>query len=82
MRFGDLVTTSERVGATRSRKEKISHLAACLRGLRPDEVRGIIEHHGLETSEVTGVSFNPISGRWRLSSDSSVNYMLLAAKGA
>ncbi len=50
------------------------------RFLRPDEVRGMIEHHGLETNEVIGVAFNPITGRWRLSSDSSVNYMLRAAK--
>jgi len=52
------------------------------RFLRPDEVRGMIGHHALETSEVTGVTFNPITNRWRLSSDSSVNYMLLAVKRA
>jgi len=52
------------------------------RFLRPDEVRGMMERHGVETSEVIGVAFNPIAGRWRLSSDSSVNYMLLAVKAA
>lgn len=52
------------------------------RFLRPDEVRGMIERHGLESREVTGVSFNPIADRWRLSGDSSVNYMLLASKEA
>lgn len=48
---------------------------------RPEEVRDMIERHGLKTREVTGVTFNPIANRWRLSSDSSVNYMLLAVKG-
>ncbi|CAG1772630.1 Ubiquinone biosynthesis O-methyltransferase [uncultured bacterium] len=52
------------------------------RFLRPDEVRGMIDHHGLETIEVTGVTFKPIANCWRLSSDSSVNYMLLAKKVA
>jgi len=50
------------------------------RFLRPDEVRGMIEAHDLDFSKLTGVSFNPITGRWRLSGDISVNYMLLAAK--
>lgn len=50
------------------------------RFLRPDEVRGMIEAHDLDFSETTGVSFNPVTGRWRLSGDISVNYMLLAAK--
>ena len=34
----DLVVTSERVGATRSRTEKLAHLATCLRSLEPDEI--------------------------------------------
>ena len=34
----DLVVTSERVAATRSRTEKLAHLAACLRALEPDEI--------------------------------------------
>ena len=50
------------------------------RFLRPDEVRCMIEAHDLDFSELTGVSFNPVTSRWRLSGDTSVNYMLLAAK--
>ncbi len=50
------------------------------RFLRPDEIRSMIESRGLEINGLTGVSFNPVSGRWRLSRDVSVNYMLLAAK--
>ena len=41
----------------------------------------MIGRNGLDTGEVVGVSFNPIANRWRLSNDSSVNYMLLATKG-
>jgi 2-polyprenyl-6-hydroxyphenyl methylase/3-demethylubiquinone-9 3-methyltransferase len=51
------------------------------RFLRPDEIRRMIEHHGLKINGLTGVSFNPVSGNWRLSRDLSVNYMLLASKG-
>ena len=42
----------------------------------------MIEPHGLELGEMTGVTFNPIANRWRLSSNNSVNYMLLAEKVA
>lgn len=51
------------------------------RFLRPGEVRAMIGRNGLDTGEVVGVSFNPIANRWRLSNNSSVNYMLLATKG-
>jgi DNA ligase-1 len=34
----DVVLASERVAATRSRNEKLSHLAACLRALEPEEI--------------------------------------------
>ena len=37
MRFAELVECSERVAATRSRREKIAALAACLVNLEPDE---------------------------------------------
>ena len=50
------------------------------RFLRPDEISAMITDHGLVTSEVTGLIYNPVAGRWRLSRDSAVNYMLLAAK--
>jgi DNA ligase-1 len=38
MLLHDLVLASERVAATRSRTEKLAHLAACLRALAPDEI--------------------------------------------
>lgn len=52
------------------------------RFLRPSEIGAMIEPHGLEVSDVTGVSFSPVASRWRLSGDTSVNYMLLAVKEA
>ncbi|MBA3728254.1 MAG: ATP-dependent DNA ligase, partial [Actinobacteria bacterium] len=39
MRFEEVARASIAIGETRSRLEKIERLAACLRGLRPDEVR-------------------------------------------
>jgi DNA ligase-1 len=39
MRLGELVATSEAVGATRSRRAKVELLAAALRRLGPDEAR-------------------------------------------
>jgi DNA ligase-1 len=38
MTFADLVATSQRVAATRSRREKAEHLAALLRALAPGEI--------------------------------------------
>ncbi len=52
------------------------------RFLRPREISAMIGKSGLKTIEVSGVSFNPIFDRWRLSGDVSVNYMLLAEKRA
>ncbi len=50
------------------------------RFLKPAEVRAMIEPHGFSAKDLTGVSYNPLRGRWRLSGDTSVNYMLLAEK--
>ena len=52
------------------------------RFLRPTEINSMIMQHGLSTADVTGISFNPLASRWRLSRDSSVNYMMLAVKAA
>ena len=52
------------------------------RFLRPEEIAAMASRHGLETTEVAGVSFNPLTDRWRVSGDPGVNYMLLAAKPA
>jgi len=52
------------------------------RFLRPAEISAMLMANGLTTTEVTGVSFNPLARRWRLSGDTGVNYMLLATKPA
>jgi 2-polyprenyl-6-hydroxyphenyl methylase/3-demethylubiquinone-9 3-methyltransferase len=46
----------------------------------PQELSKTIESAGLSVLEIQGVSFDPLSWRWRLSSDTDVNYMLAAAK--
>ncbi|MGB8274821.1 MAG: bifunctional 2-polyprenyl-6-hydroxyphenol methylase/3-demethylubiquinol 3-O-methyltransferase UbiG [Alphaproteobacteria bacterium] len=48
------------------------------RFIRPSELAGILRASGLRIVETTGVSFDPLHGRWQLSGDSDVNYMMLA----
>ena len=50
------------------------------RFVTPGEIRSLIEPHGLHISETTGVTYNPLGDRWKLSADTSVNYMMLATK--
>jgi 2-polyprenyl-6-hydroxyphenyl methylase / 3-demethylubiquinone-9 3-methyltransferase len=45
----------------------------------PAELSDAIAHGGLEVFEEKGVVYNPLDGRWRLSSDLAVNYMVCAA---
>ncbi|MET0546519.1 MAG: bifunctional 2-polyprenyl-6-hydroxyphenol methylase/3-demethylubiquinol 3-O-methyltransferase UbiG [Caulobacterales bacterium] len=46
--------------------------------VRPEEADAALVKAGLETGAAIGVSFNPLTGQWRLSGDLSVNYMLTA----
>lgn len=48
----------------------------------PDELDVALTKARLVTKAETGVMFNPLSGRWQLSSDRDVNYMVVAAKPA
>lgn len=50
------------------------------RFLRPEEINAMTAPHGLETREVSGVTYNPVINRWRVSADTSVNYMLVATR--
>lgn len=50
------------------------------RFLKPAEIGAMVRQHGLSLKAVVGVSYSPLEGRWRLSGDASVNYMLLAKK--
>lgn len=46
--------------------------------VRPEELAAAIACGGLAVEEETGVVFNPFSGRWSLSRDVAVNYMVLS----
>ena len=50
--------------------------------LRPSELVAFLRAAGLETRELTGVAYNPLTGTWHLSPrDLDVNYMIFAVKG-
>ena len=46
--------------------------------LRPSELAAILRRHGLDVSDVTGVTYDPLRRSWSLSRDLSVNYMGVA----
>jgi 2-polyprenyl-6-hydroxyphenyl methylase/3-demethylubiquinone-9 3-methyltransferase len=50
--------------------------------VKPSEAAAALNKAGLNADAPVGVSFNPILGRWRLSEDASVNYMLAARREA
>ena len=50
------------------------------RFLRPAELARIVRAQGLEVANLSGVSFNPLRGEWRLGEDTAVNYLLYARK--
>ncbi len=51
------------------------------RFLRPSELVAYLRAAGLETRELTGVTYNPLTGAWRLApGDLDVNYMVFAVK--
>jgi 2-polyprenyl-6-hydroxyphenyl methylase/3-demethylubiquinone-9 3-methyltransferase len=45
---------------------------------RPSELAPALRRHGLRLEALSGMSYDPIQDRWRLSSDVAVNYLLLA----
>lgn len=49
--------------------------------LKPSELAAGLRRNGILVKDLKGMSFDPIGGEWRLSSDLSVNYMAYAAKG-
>jgi 2-polyprenyl-6-hydroxyphenyl methylase/3-demethylubiquinone-9 3-methyltransferase len=52
------------------------------RFIAPDQVRAILETEAVEIEGPFGLVFRPLSGRWTLSSDSDVNYMMIAKREA
>jgi len=50
------------------------------RFLRPAELARAVRAGGLAVRDITGMSFRPLSGEWRLGRDTAVNYLLAASK--
>jgi 2-polyprenyl-6-hydroxyphenyl methylase/3-demethylubiquinone-9 3-methyltransferase len=50
------------------------------RFLAPAELRAKLEESGLSILKTQGVAFDPLNWDWKLSSDTDVNYMVVAAK--
>ena len=50
------------------------------RFLPPSDLKKLLEETGLTVLKTQGVSFDPLSWDWRLSSDVDVNYMIVAKK--
>jgi 2-polyprenyl-6-hydroxyphenyl methylase/3-demethylubiquinone-9 3-methyltransferase len=46
----------------------------------PAELRAMLEDAGLKILKTQGVSFDPLGWDWRLSSDTDVNYMVVASR--
>ncbi|MBL8383648.1 MAG: bifunctional 2-polyprenyl-6-hydroxyphenol methylase/3-demethylubiquinol 3-O-methyltransferase UbiG [Burkholderiales bacterium] len=50
--------------------------------IRPSELARFCRDAGLEPGAITGMSYNPLSGRYRLGRDTDVNYLLQAVRPA
>jgi 2-polyprenyl-6-hydroxyphenyl methylase/3-demethylubiquinone-9 3-methyltransferase len=48
--------------------------------ITPDELEAALERHGLAVVDETGVIYDLLADRWRLSTDMDVNYMVVAAR--
>jgi 2-polyprenyl-6-hydroxyphenyl methylase/3-demethylubiquinone-9 3-methyltransferase len=53
-----------------------------LRFLRPSELAALARHAQLEPAAMTGMSYNPLTRRYRLGSDTSVNYLAAFRRSA
>jgi 2-polyprenyl-6-hydroxyphenyl methylase / 3-demethylubiquinone-9 3-methyltransferase len=51
------------------------------RFVRPSEAARALRRAGLEIDDLTGVAYDPLRDRFRLSRDPAVNYMLFATRG-
>lgn len=50
--------------------------------LDPEDVRAPLSGAGLTIKDTVGVVFQPLSGQWKIADDTSVNYMVVAARPA
>jgi 2-polyprenyl-6-hydroxyphenyl methylase/3-demethylubiquinone-9 3-methyltransferase len=52
------------------------------RFIRPSELAQWCRNAGLELADTRGMEYNPLTGRYWLSSDTSVNYMIACRRPA
>ena len=50
--------------------------------LKPEEIRGFLDGEPVAVEGPFGVSYNPLTGRWALSGDADVNYMMTVTREA
>lgn len=50
------------------------------RFVEPERLRALLEESGLKVLKTQGVAFDPIAWDWQLSSDTDVNYMVVAER--
>lgn len=48
--------------------------------VRPSELAAGLRRGGIDVSDISGLSFNPLTDEWRVSDDVSVNYILFGTK--
>ena len=48
--------------------------------VKPHELAAGLRHAGLNVTDITGVSYDPLGDRWRIGRDTDVNYMMVAGK--
>jgi len=48
--------------------------------VKPGEIESALAPAGMRVHETAGVSYNPLADAWRVTGDTDVNYMSVAAK--
>lgn len=48
--------------------------------LKPSEIESHMRHKDIKLTNIQGVSYNPLKGKWGLSQDVGVNYMMVGVK--
>ena len=48
--------------------------------IKPEELEGFLHKEKFSTLDIKGLKFNPFSGKWKKSSDLSVNYIICSLK--
>ncbi|MBV8095592.1 MAG: bifunctional 2-polyprenyl-6-hydroxyphenol methylase/3-demethylubiquinol 3-O-methyltransferase UbiG [Acetobacteraceae bacterium] len=48
--------------------------------IKPEELAAMLRRAGMRPADMTGLVFNPLTGRWRESRDMTVNYMVAAER--